>query len=42
MFSCEDCEHFIDGKCEFGYELVESHEDAWDCIGFEDKHPLGE
>ena len=40
-FSCEDCEHYAYGKCEYGFELVEPHEDAYDCSRFEDKYPLG-
>lgn len=37
MFTCQDCIHCKDGKCEFGFELVESYEDAYDCTRFYDR-----
>lgn len=35
MLTCESCQHYKDGACEFGIELYES-EDAYDCTQFED------
>lgn len=40
VFSCEDCKHYKDGSCSLGYEIVEDHEDAYDCTGFEDVAPV--
>lgn len=39
IFTCDNCTHKKDGKCEEGYELDE-YQDAYDCIGFDDKDPL--
>ena len=34
MLTCEECTHFVDGKCEYDIELYEC-EDAYDCNKFE-------
>ena len=39
-FSCDDCIHFVNGECADGREKVEDYEDAYDCMGFEDKEPV--
>ena len=33
-FTCDDCEHYKDGKCEYGWTIEENH-DAYDCSRFE-------
>lgn len=38
-FSCEDCIHYKDGKCDAGRE-VGAYEDSYDCTVFEDKEPV--
>ena len=39
VFSCEDCKHYKDGKCEKGFEVYE-YDDAYDCTDFEDTNPV--
>ena len=34
-FTCEDCIHYKDKKCEYGWTIEENH-DAYDCLRFED------
>ena len=40
MFHCDSCVHYKDGECDLGFELIEDHEDAYDCINFEDASPV--
>ena len=36
MLTCESCQHYKDGACEFEIQLYEC-EDAYDCTKYEDK-----
>jgi hypothetical protein len=39
VFSCEDCKHYKDGKCDQDFE-IDQFADAYDCTGFEDENPV--
>ena len=41
MLTCEQCEHWKDGKCDLGLEKI-SDGDAYDCIHFFDITVLDE
>ena len=40
VFTCEECKNYKYGSCSLGFELIEEHEDAYDCPYFEDVNPV--